>query len=114
MENIKFKNYSPIGKPNGKSIKLIAEFCQSWNIFNSISNFKSLIVSNLAKKGYNIYYNIISMPFKIPKDYNIYKIENNKKILIFSNKDEEKKNGVIIGFEIDETNVDDLINKIIS
>jgi hypothetical protein len=29
MENIKFKNYSPIGKPNGKSIKLIAEFCQS-------------------------------------------------------------------------------------
>jgi hypothetical protein len=29
MENIKYINYSPIGKPNGKSIKIIAEFCQS-------------------------------------------------------------------------------------
>jgi len=113
MENIKFKNYSPIGKPNGKSIKLIAEFCQSWNIYNTISNFKSLLISNLAKKGYDIYYNIITMPFKIPKDYNIYKVVDNKKILIFSNKDEEKKNGVIIGFEIDEININDLIKKII-
>ena len=114
MENIKYKNYSPIGKPNGKSIKLIAEFCQSWNIYNTISNFKSLLISNLAKEGYDIYYNIITMPFKIPKDYNIYKVVNNKKILIFSNKKKKKKNGVIIGFEIDETNVDELINKIIS
>ncbi len=68
MENVKFQNNSPIGKPNGKSIKLIAEFYQSWNIFNAISNFKSLIISNLAKKGYNIYYTIFSIPFKIPKD----------------------------------------------
>ena len=114
MENVKFQNNSPIGKPNGKSIKLIAEFCQSWNIFNGISKCKFLIISNLAKKGYTIYYTIISMLFTITKDYNIYKIEDNKKILIFSNKDEEKKNGVIIGFEIDETNINDLIKQIIS
>ena len=34
-----------------------------------------------------------------------------KKILIINNKDEEKKNGVIIGFKIDETNINDLIIK---
>ena len=54
MENIKYINYSPIGKPNGKSIKIIAEFCQSWNIYNTISNFKSLLISNLVKKIYDI------------------------------------------------------------
>ena len=42
------------------------------------------------------------MPFRTPKDYNIYKVEDNKKILMFTNKEEEKKNGVIVGFEINE------------
>ena len=111
MENIKFKNYSPIGKPNGKSIKLIAEFCQSWNIYISISNFQSLFISNLSKKGYNIYYCILKMPFRTPKDYNIYKVEDNI-ILMFTNKEKEKKNGVIVGFEINEENIEQLINKI--
>ena len=47
----------------------------------------------------------------LKRDYNIYQIEDNKKILIINNKDEEKKNGVIIWFKIDETNINDLINK---
>lgn len=52
------------------------------------------------------------MPFRTPKDYNIYKVEDNKKILMFTNKEEEKKNGVIVGFEINEENIEQLINKI--
>ena len=112
MENIKYINYSPIGKPNGKSIKIIAEFCQSWNIYISISNFQSLLISNLSKKSDNVYYCILKMPFRIPKDYNIYKVEDNKKILMFTNKEEEKKNGVIVGFEINEENIEQLIDKI--
>jgi hypothetical protein len=42
---------------------------------------------------------------KIPSDYKIFKVVDNKKIKVFSNQEEDKKKGIIIDYEINEDNV---------
>ena len=113
MENIKFQIKEPKRNANGKILTIIAEFCKNWVLFRRKNDFEYLLIIPLSKKGYKVKYNVIPFPFRIPVEYSISKIENGEKIKIFSNREEEKKNDVIIGFELNEENAEEIIKKII-
>ena len=113
MENSNYKIKEPEGEPNGKTLTLIGEFCKNWVLFRRKNDFENLLIIPLSKKGYKVKYNVIPFPFRIPVEYSISKIENGEKIKIFSNREEEKKNDVIIGFELNKDNAEEIIKKII-
>ena len=113
MKKIPFKTKNPQGESNGKTLTLIGEFCQSWGLYRKIQDFVSLLVTPLSEKGYTVKYGAVPVPFRIPSDYTIYKVEDDKKIKVFSNKEEDEEKGIIVGHEIDEDNVEEVIKKII-
>ncbi len=98
-------------KYNGKELKITSEFCYRWGFGGVVSRFKSTLINNLVDKGYKVTYKII--PIKPGQgEYYVYVDDKeNKKQVIFSNNSNKHKDA-IIGHEIDEDNINDVVQKV--
>ena len=101
----------PIGNSNGKTLNIIGAFCDRWGFTGVASRFKSVLLNGLAKKGYGINYQILALPGG-KGEYYIYKEEGGSQKMIFSNNGEHQKDGAIVGKNIDESNLTNVIAKI--
>lgn len=102
----------PSGENNGKTLDLLVELCQKWGYSSRAETLQSLLIASLSKKGYTINYSIE------PKDdgkrvYYVFKMVDSQKKWIFSNKEEHKSEGAIVASEINESNIQQIIDKII-
>ena len=98
-------------KSNGKELKITGEFCFRWGFGGVVSRFKSTLVNTLVDSGYKVTYEIV--PIKPGKgEYYVYVDDkNNEKQPIFSN-DQSKHKDAVIGHDINEDNVKEVIKKI--
>ena len=98
--------------PNGKTIDVVGEFCDMWGYGRVVQKLKTTLIDNLKSKGYTINYTIKPLPGG-KGEYFIYKMEGEKKKIIFSNKEEDQKEGVIYGGCVTSSNVEEVIKKLI-
>ena len=99
-------------KSNGKKLKIISEFCFRWGFGSVKLKFKNIFINYLVEKGYSVTYKIIAM-FPSHGEYFVYvEDKNNNKKIIFSNDEDKHKDSAIIGSEINENNVKEVVKKI--
>ena len=113
MENIKFQIKEPKRNANGKILTIIAEFCKNWVLFRRKADLEYLLIEPLSEKGYTVKYSVIPFSFRIPVDYSIFIVKDGEKIKVFSNREEDKEKGIIVGFDLNNDNAKELIKKII-
>ena len=99
----------PQGNSNGKTLKIICEFCQVWGMYRKVEKLYSLLIYKLSKKGYTINLKIKGT-FYGKGEYYIYLDEINPKNAIFTNsKEMHESSNCVYGRAIDENNVDKVI-----
>ena len=99
-------------KSNGKKLKIISEFCFKWGFGGVKLKFKNNLINYLVEQGYSVIYKIIAM-FPSNGEYFVYvEDKNNNKKIIFSNDEDKHKDSAIIGSEINENNIKEVVKKI--
>ena len=98
--------------PNGKTINLYAEICDAWGYFQRVASVKDYIIQKLTESGYNVIYSFVPKPGR-KNEFDIYHQDDkgNKK-LIFSNNQKHKSEDVVISYQINGTNSQEIISKI--
>lgn len=94
-----------------KVINLTIELCQKWGS-NWEKGINSTLVETLKQRGYLVDTQV--NPIQKPSgEYYIYLRKDNEKLIIFSNNSERDKNkGAIIGDEVNTSNVESVISKL--
>ncbi len=99
----------PIGEPNGKTLNIICELCQSWGMYRKVEKLHSLLIQKLSKKGYCINLKIDGT-FYGKGEYYIYLDEINPKKAVFTNSKEMfEASNCVYGKAVDEENADKII-----
>lgn len=107
--------FLPKENSNGKKIFITFELCESWSFIKKEKKFKNFLINELLKKGYEIIYNIFPVKNNGEFNYDIYiEFENNqsKKLLFTNDRNKKKFNDCIFGYEVNDSNCNDIINKI--
>ena len=107
--------FLPKENSNGKKIFITFELCDCWSFKKKEKKFKSFLINELLKKGYEIIYNIIPVKNNGEFNYDIFiEFENdqNKKLLFTNDRNKNKINDCIFGYEVNDSNCNEIINKI--
>lgn len=95
-----------------KTIDILAEFCDRWGYNNIVAEFKTCFLEGLAFRGITVNYTITPVTGG-KNEYYIYQILDGEKKIIFSNNKElHGPQGAVFGYEIEESNLDKVIEKI--
>ena len=95
-----------------KTIEILAEFCDRWGYNRVVGEFKSCFLEGLSYRGYTVNYTITPVP-RGKGEYFIYQILNGEKKIIFSNnKQLHGPQGAVFGYEIEESNIDKVVEKL--
>lgn len=97
-----------------KTINLYIELCNSWLYTPRLASINKILVKELEERGYEVKVNLRKIE-GLNGEYYIYTDIKGKKLIVFSNNKElHQKEQAIIGQYIDYSNVDYVINLIIS
>ena len=100
---------------NAKTVQLLIQMCVSWGIRNKVFHVKNLLVNKLLEKGYNVIFQFDIPTYFIGRILFVYVVLNENKRIVFSNnKSLHEKEGAVISDAINESNVDEIVDKIIS
>ena len=95
-----------------KNIFIECEFCDNWFIDKKTKAFEKCLVDKLKNLGFNVNFKIIPINSTF-KPYYIYIIKNKERKLVFSNNASlHRKEGVIIDYCLNDSNVKKVIEKI--
>lgn len=96
----------------GKDLTIEAEFCASWGYSGIVGQFKSFFLNKLSDIGYNVNYTLIPKQ-GIKGEYFVYKLEGEKRKIIFSNNKKVHENdNPVFGNQINEENFDSVLKKL--
>jgi hypothetical protein len=95
-----------------KNIIIECEFCDNWFIDKKTNAFEKCLVNKLKNLGYYVNFKIIPINSTF-KPYYIYIIINKERKLVFSNNASlHRKEGAIIDYCLNDSNVKKVIEKI--
>ena len=102
------ESISKAANPNGAEICLYAEICGMWDFDIKRDQVMVLLIKELNNKGLNVKYMIEAMEGG-KGEFFIYVVKKDKKLIVFSNNPSHK---CVIGEEIDQENLDEIVSKI--
>ena len=98
--------------PNGKTLEFLVELCSSWGYNSIVANVKKNLFAELNNKGYEIKY--VFEPLSGGNgEFYIYETSLNGKRLIFSNDQSKKEKQTVVGRNLNNNNIQNVIKAIL-